>query len=168
MQQNKLRSIFLQEDRGECLVLGAGLNTLLSEAKYAAVTDVPVLLWGETGVGKEIMARHIHRLSGRQGPFIAVHPASMVESLFESEFFGHERGAFTGASNQKIGLFEMADQGTLFIDEIGEMSPLIQTKLLRVLQEQRFMRVGGTAEIKSRFRLIAATNRDLWLSLIHI
>ena len=162
LQQNKLRSIFLQEDRGECLVLGAGLNTLLSEAKYAAVTDVPVLLWGETGVGKEIMARHIHRLSGRQGPFIAVHPASMVESLFESEFFGHERGAFTGASNQKIGLFEMADQGTLFIDEIGEMSPLIQTKLLRVLQEQRFMRVGGTAEIKSRFRLIAATNRDLW------
>lgn len=162
LQQNKLRSIFLQEDRGECLVLGAGLNTLLNEAKYAAVTDVPILLWGETGVGKEIMARHIHRLSGRQGPFIAVHPASMVESLFESEFFGHERGAFTGASNQKIGLFEMADQGTLFIDEIGEMSPLIQTKLLRVLQEQRFMRVGGTAEIKSRFRLIAATNRDLW------
>lgn len=142
--------------------VGAGLNTLLNEAKYAAVTDVPILLWGETGVGKEIMARHIHRLSGRQGPFIAVHPASMVESLFESEFFGHERGAFTGASNQKIGLFEMADQGTLFIDEIGEMSPLIQTKLLRVLQEQRFMRVGGTAEIKSRFRLIAATNRDLW------
>ena len=162
LQQNKLRSIFLQEDKSECLVLGAGLHSLLNEAKYAAVTDVPVLLWGETGVGKEVMARHIHRLSGRQGPFIAVHPASMVESLFESEFFGHERGAFTGASNQKIGLFEMADQGTLFIDEIGEMSPLIQTKLLRVLQEQRFMRVGGTAEISSRFRLIAATNRDLW------
>lgn len=162
LQQNKLRSILLQEDKSECLVLGAGLHALLSEAKYAAVTDVPILIWGETGVGKEVMARHIHRLSGRQGPFIAVHPASMVESLFESEFFGHERGAFTGASHQKIGLFEMADQGTLFIDEIGEMSPLIQTKLLRVLQEQRFMRVGGTVEITSRFRLIAATNRDLW------
>ena len=86
----------------------------------------------------------------------------MPETLFESEFFGYERGAFTGAAKQKIGLFELADQGTLFIDEIGEISPLIQTKLLRVLQERRFMRVGGTQEIYSHFRLVAATNRDLW------
>lgn len=88
---------------------------------------------------------------------MVVHPASMPESLFESEFFGYERGAFTGAIRQKIGLFELADQGTLFIDEVGEIPPLIQTKLLRVLQDQRFMRLGGTREILSRFR---ARGRD--------
>ncbi|WP_370790695.1 sigma 54-interacting transcriptional regulator [Bilophila wadsworthia] len=108
------------------------------------------------------MARNIHQISLRSGPFVVVHPASMPESLFESEFFGYERGAFTGAIRQKIGLFELADQGTLFIDEVGEIPPLIQTKLLRVLQDQRFMRLGGTREILSRFRLVAATNRDLW------
>lgn len=121
-----------------------------------------MLILGETGVGKEIMARNIHQISLRSGPFVVVHPASMPESLFESEFFGYERGAFTGAIRQKIGLFELADQGTLFIDEVGEIPPLIQTKLLRVLQDQRFMRLGGTREILSRFRLVAATNRDLW------
>lgn len=92
LQQNKLRSIFLQEDRGECLVLGAGLNTLLNEAKYAAVTDVPSCSGEKPESARRIMARHIHRLSGRQGPFIAVHPASLVESLFESEFFGSRAG----------------------------------------------------------------------------
>ena len=161
-QHDKLRTIFLREDRDDCLVLREGLHDLLLQAASGAVTDVPILICGETGTGKELMARHIHTASGRPGPFIPVHPAGMVESLFESEFFGHERGAFTGALKQKIGLFEMADQGTLFIDEIGEMSPLVQTKLLRVLQERRFMRVGGTRELHSRFRLIAATNRDLW------
>ena len=162
LRHDKLRDIFLREDRNDCLVLREGLQDLLAQVAGAAVTDVPILICGETGVGKEIMARHIHAASGRSGPFIPVHPAGMVENLFESEFFGHERGAFTGAIKQKIGLFEMADQGTLFIDEIGEMSPLVQTKLLRVLQERRFMRVGGTRELHSRFRLIAATNRDLW------
>lgn len=161
-QHDRLRKIFLGEGRNDCLVLREGLHDLLVQASSAAVTDVPILLYGETGVGKEVVARHIHMTSGRQGPFIPVHPASMVENLFESEFFGHERGAFTGALRQKTGLLEIADQGTLFIDEIGEMSPLVQTKLLRVLQEQRFMRVGGTSEIRSRFRLISATNRDLW------
>ncbi len=135
-QHDKLRTIFLREDRDDCLVLREGLHDLLLQAASGAVTDVPILICGETGTGKELMARHIHTASGRPGPFIPVHPAGMVESLFESEFFGHERGAFTGALKQKIGLFEMADQGTLFIDEIGEMSPLVQTKLLRVLQEQ--------------------------------
>lgn len=126
------------------------------------ITDAPVLILGETGVGKEIMARNIHQISLRSGPFVVVHRRVCPESLFESEFFGYERGAFTGAIRQKIGLFELADQGTLFIDEVGEIPPLIQTKLLRVLQDQRFMRLGGTREILSRFRLVAATNRDLW------
>ena len=108
------------------------------------------------------MARNIHQISLRSGPFVVVHPASMPESLFESEFFGYERGAFTGAIRQKIGLFELADQGTLFIDEVGDIPPAIQTKLLRVLQEQRFIRVGGTREIYSSFRLITATNKNLW------
>lgn len=101
-------------------------------------------------------------MSRRSGPFIAVHPASTPEHLFESEFFGHERGAFTGAIKQKLGFFEMADEGTLFIDEVGDIPPAIQTKLLRVLQEQRFIRVGGTREIYSSFRLITATNKNLW------
>lgn len=162
LQHDRLRDIFLREERDDCLVPREGLRDLLSQVACAAVTDVPILICGETGVGKEIMARHIHAASGRSGPFIPAHPAGMVETLFESEFFGHERGAFTGAIRRKIGLFEMADQGTLFIDEIGEMSPLVQTKLLRVLQDRRFMRVGGTRELHSRFRLIAATNRDLW------
>ena len=91
-----------------------------------------------------------------------MHPASIPDGLFESEFFGHERGAFTGAIKQKLGFFEMADEGTLFIDEVGDIPPAIQTKLLRVLQEQRFIRVGGTREIYSSFRLITATNKNLW------
>ena len=161
LQHDKLRDIFLREDRNDCLVLREGLQDLLAQVAGAAVTDVPILICGETGVGKEIMARHIHASSGRSGPFIPVHPAGMVENLFESEFFGHERGAFTGAIKQKIGLFEMADQGTLFIDEIGEMSPLVQTKLLRVLQEREVMRVGGAQMIPIDVRIICATNRNL-------
>ncbi|WP_418721080.1 sigma-54 interaction domain-containing protein, partial [Bilophila wadsworthia] len=140
-----------------------GMHELFTRIEQAAATDCTVLILGETGTGKELVADAVRELSARAGrPFVKVNCGAINEQLIDSELFGHERGAFTGASNQKIGLFEMADQGTLFIDEIGEMSPLIQTKLLRVLQEQRFMRVGGTAEIKSRFRLIAATNRDLW------
>ena len=101
-QHDKLRTIFLREDRDDCLVLREGLHDLLLQAASGAVTDVPILICGETGTGKELMARHIHTASGRPGPFIPVHPAGMVESLFESEFFGHERGAFTGALKQKI------------------------------------------------------------------
>ena len=107
------------------------------------------------------MANYVHRHSGCKGPFVAVHPASVSENLFENEFFGHEKGAFTGATGQKIGFFELADNGTLFIDEVGDIPMNMQIKLLRVLQEHRFMRVGGTKEIHSSFRLIAATNRDL-------
>lgn len=133
----------------------------LERASTVATTDAPVLLLGESGVGKEVMAKFIHKHSNNSGPFVAVHPASISESLFESEFFGHEKGAFTGAVKQKIGLFELADQGTLFIDETGDIPLSMQIKLLRVLQEHTFMRVGGIKEIHSSFRLITATNRNL-------
>lgn len=161
-QKERFQSVALQEDRNIAPVFGGGLGPLLEQVRHVSVTDAPVLILGETGVGKEVMARQIHQMSRRCGPFIAVHPASTPESLFESEFFGYERGAFTGAAHQKIGFFEMADEGTLFIDEVGDIPLGIQVKLLRVLQERQFMRVGGTREIRSRFRLIAATNKNLW------
>lgn len=141
---------------------GRGLHTVLEQAKYAAQSDAPILLLGETGVGKEVLARRIHQFSGRKGAFVPVMPASTPETLFESEFFGHEKGAFTGAVRQKVGLFELANDGTFFIDEVGELPLTFQTKLLRVLQEKSFMRVGGTRSITSNFRLLTATNRDLW------
>jgi len=138
------------------------MQKLLEHARQAAHTDLPVLLLGESGVGKELLARRIHALSGMEGAFVAVHPASTPETLFESLFFGHEKGAFTGATAQKIGFFELADNGTLFIDEVGDIPPFLQNKLLRVLQEKTFVRVGGTRERGSNFRLVAATNKDLW------
>ena len=136
----------------ELIGTSGGLRNVMETVRKLSGTDAPVLILGETGVGKELLAHYIHDCSGRTGPFVPVHPASIPDGLFESEFFGHEKGAFTGAIRQKIGLFELADQGTLFIDEVGEIPPLIQTKLLRVLQDQRFMRLGGTREILSRFR----------------
>ncbi len=133
----------------------------LKRAELVAGTEAAVLLLGETGVGKEVLARYIHEQSGRSGPLVCVHPAAMTESLFENEFFGHEKGAFTGASGRKVGFCELAHNGTLFIDEAGEIPLAMQGKLLRVLQERRFTRVGGTREINSSFRLLAATNRKL-------
>ena len=138
-----------------------GLRGVCELIRKVARTGATVVIQGETGVGKEVMANYVHRHSGCKGPFVAVHPASVSEHLFENEFFGHEKGAFTGATGQKIGFFELADNGTLFIDEVGDIPMNMQIKLLRVLQEHRFMRVGGTKEIHSSFRLIAATNRDL-------
>jgi len=127
-----------------------------------APTDSTVLVEGESGTGKELAARAIHRNSKRvQKPFVAVNCAALAESLLESELFGHEKGAFTGAQSQKKGRLEIADGGTLFLDEIGELSPFLQVKLLRVLQEREFERVGGTATIKVDIRLIAATNKNL-------
>lgn len=161
-QKERFQSVVCQEDRNTTPLFGTGLHELLEQVRHISVTDAPVLILGETGVGKEVMARQIHLMSRRSGPFIAIHPASTPEHLFESECFGHERGAFTGAVRQKLGLFEMADEGTLFIDEVGDIPPAIQTKLLRVLQEQRFIRVGGTRELYSSFRLITATNKNLW------
>jgi DNA-binding NtrC family response regulator len=126
-----------------------------------APTDAPVLLTGETGTGKEVVARAIHQHSGRTGPFVAVNCSAIVDTLLESELFGHEKGSFTGADQRKQGKFEIAAEGTLFLDEIGEMSPHLQAKLLRVLQEHAFERVGGTRTLHTSARVIAATNRDL-------
>ena len=124
--------------------------------------DVTVLITGESGTGKELVARAIYQHSRRgQGPFLAINCAAIPETLLESELFGHEKGAFTGADRRRIGKFEQCNGGTLFLDEIGDMSPLTQTKILRVLQEQRFERVGGNETIQTDVRLIAATNRDL-------
>lgn len=129
--------------------------------RQAASADVPVLIFGETGVGKEVLAQHIHQCSGRTGPFVPIHPASLSEHLFESELFGHEKGSFTGAMQQKIGLLELAHKGTLFIDEVGDIPMPLQVKLLRVLQEHQFMRVGGTRQLYSDFRVISATHRNI-------
>ena len=122
----------------------------------------PVLISGESGVGKEIVARHIHNRSlGANKPFVAINSAAVPENLLENELFGHEKGAFTGAQDLKHGHFELADGGTLFLDEIGELPLSIQAKLLRVIQEKKFYRLGGTKEIVATFRLVAATNRNL-------
>ena len=122
----------------------------------------PVLLTGESGVGKEIIARHIHARSALSDkPFIAINSAALPENLLENELFGHEKGAYTGAHDLKKGQFELVNGGSLFLDEIGELPSSIQAKLLRVLQDKRFYRLGGTKEIVADFRLITATNRDL-------
>jgi transcriptional regulator with GAF, ATPase, and Fis domain len=138
------------------------LRAVLDLVSRVAPAMTPVLVTGETGVGKELVASEIHRRSPRsQGPFIPVHVASLSTGLVASALFGHERGAFTGATEQSKGRFELADGGTLFLDEVGELSPEDQVRLLRVLQEGTFERVGGARAIRSDFRLVAATNRDL-------
>jgi Nif-specific regulatory protein len=138
------------------------LREALTRADQVARTETTVLITGESGTGKELVARAIHYASPRaDGPFVAVNCAALPDTLLESELFGHERGAFTGADRQKPGRFELAAHGTLFLDEIGELSAAVQVKLLRVLQEREFQRLGGTATLKADVRLIAATNRDL-------
>ena len=130
--------------------------------RRAAGVDVTVLICGETGTGKDLVARVVHHLSSRRGkPFIKVNCAAMPRDLLESELFGHERGAFTGAHRQKVGKFEAADGGTIFLDEIGDLHPALQAKLLHVLQDGEFSRVGGKSTLKVDVRVIAATNQDL-------
>jgi len=138
------------------------MQEVLAMVERVAPTNSTVLLGGESGVGKDLIARAIHEKSRRaSGPFIKINSTAIPENLLESELFGYEKGAFTGANNSKPGKFELADKGTLFLDEIGDVPPVTQVKLLRVLQEREFERLGGTRTVKVDVRLIAATNRDL-------
>jgi formate hydrogenlyase transcriptional activator len=140
----------------------AALRRVLKEVETVAPTDSTVLIHGETGTGKELIARALHQLGpNRQRTFVKLNCAAIPSGLLESELFGHEKGAFTGAIAQKVGRFELAHQGTLFLDEVGDIPLELQPKLLRVLQEQEFERLGSTRTIRVRVRLVAATNRDL-------
>jgi two-component system response regulator HydG len=147
---------------GDLIGRGAEFEELKRFILKVAPTDAAVLIRGETGTGKELVAAAIHGASSRRDqPFVAVDCASLHENLLQSELFGHERGAFTGAVKMRHGLFEAADGGTIFLDEIGDVSPALQASLLRVLETSRFRRVGGSREVQVSVRLLAATNRDL-------
>ena len=151
-------------DRRSPRIVGtsAALESVLDQVEQVASTDSTVLIEGETGTGKELIAHAIHNASQRVGrAFIKLNCAAIPLDLLESELFGHEKGAFTGAIAQKIGRFEMADKGTLVLDEVGDIPPALQPKLLRVLQEQEFERLGSGRTHKVDVRLVAATNRDL-------
>jgi two-component system nitrogen regulation response regulator GlnG len=138
------------------------MQEVLKSIGQVAASDATVLITGESGTGKELVARCIHQHSLRaKGTFLAVNCAAIPENLIESELFGHEKGAFTGATNQKLGKFELCDGGTIFLDEIGDMSLPTQTKVLRAIQEGEIQRVGGTVTVKISVRLVAATNKDL-------
>jgi len=151
-------------NRGREMVAGKSpqMKELFALVDKVAPSDVTVLIRGESGTGKELVAEAIHRRSPRAGgPLVAVNCAALTETLLDSELFGHEKGAFTGAVKKKLGRFELAQGGTIFLDEIGDVTAALQAKLLRVLQEKTFVRVGGTETITANIRLIAATNRDL-------
>jgi two-component system response regulator HydG len=150
--------------RGAPRIIGEApaLRQAVQAMQRAAAADVTVLIEGESGTGKELFARALHAWSGRAGgPFVAINCAALPETLLESELFGYEKGAFTGATQRKLGRFELAHRGTLFLDEIGELVPSIQAKILRVLETRQFERVGGTATLHADVRLVAATNRQL-------
>ncbi len=163
-QENERLKREVNERYGFESIIGrsAQMEAIFDKIRQVAPTRASVLIQGETGTGKELLAKAIHFNSPRKSkPFIAVNCGALTQTLLESELFGHEKGAFTGAVKQKLGRFEMAHTGTIFLDEIGETSPEFQVRLLRVLQEQEFERVGGTKPVKVDVRVIAATNRDL-------
>jgi DNA-binding NtrC family response regulator len=149
-------------EQGNILTSNPQMLRIIDISRHVASTDVPVLILGESGVGKEVVASFIHEQSNRSdGPFVKVNCAALPHELLESELFGYERGAFTGAIRDKIGKFEQADKGTLLLDEIGEMSPHLQAKLLHVLQDAEFSRLGGKKPVKVNVRVLAATNKKL-------
>jgi PAS domain S-box-containing protein len=150
------------ETRGQLVTRSKALERILDLLPQVANSKSTVLIEGESGTGKELIARHIHRLSPRgDQPFVAVNCAALAEGVLESELFGHVKGAFTGAIADRLGRFEMASKGTIFLDEIAEMTPMAQAKLLRVLQEGEFERVGGNKTVKVDVRVVAATNKNL-------
>lgn len=148
-------------DRARMVGSSAAVKEALRLVDRAAPTPATVLITGESGTGKEVAARLIHERSGRQGAFVAVNLGAIPENLLESELFGYEKGAFTGAMERKTGLFELADGGTLFLDEIGDMPPLMQVKILRAIQERKVMRLGSSKGIPVDARIVAATNKNL-------
>jgi DNA-binding NtrC family response regulator len=153
------RQLREQGSFGSMIGVSPHMRKVYQIVEQAAPTSASVLIWGESGTGKELVAKTIHQLSPRaQQPFVAINCAAIPETLLESEIFGHEKGAFTGAADRREGCFELADRGTLFLDEIGEMTPATQVKLLRVLQERAFRRLGGRNEQTVDVRVIAATN----------
>jgi DNA-binding NtrC family response regulator len=167
--ENMLLREELAQRRGAPQIVGDDpkLKQVSVTLHRAAATDTTVLLEGESGTGKELFARALHALSPRaDGPFVAINCAAIPETLLETELFGHEKGAFTGAANRKPGKFELAHRGTLFLDEIGDLPLLLQAKILRVLEERRFERVGGTQSLQVDVRVVAATNRDLEAMMI--
>ena len=152
----------LQHEFQEIIGKSAPLRKALKDVETVAPTGSTVMIWGETGTGKELIARAIHTLSGRKkGTFVKLNCAAIPTGLLESELFGHEKGAFTGALSQRIGRFELADGGTLFLDEVGDIPAELQPKLLRVLQEHEFERLGGNRTVRVNVRVVAATHRDL-------
>jgi two-component system response regulator HydG len=157
-----LREAMSALPKGEIVGQSEAIRRTLELLAQAAPSAATILLSGESGTGKELLARYAHRLSERKdGPFVAVNCAALPETLLESELFGHERGAFTGAVEKRAGRFERANDGTLFLDEVGEMAPAVQVRLLRVLQEGELERVGGQAVVPVNVRVVAATNRTL-------
>lgn len=160
--KNKIQDTNNVESRSEYLTNNEKVKEILKEVKTAASSDSTILITGSNGTGKEVLAKYICSNSQRKDqPFIVINCAAIPEQLLESELFGHVRGAFTGAIKDKKGYFEISDNGTIFLDEIGEITPQIQVKLLRVLQEKEFSRVGDTRILKTNIRIIAATNRNL-------
>ena len=163
-ENHELRTLLKQQtlDFPEITGLSPRIRQVFGVINRVGPHDVTVLITGESGTGKELVARALHRQGSRsEGPFVAVNCAALSETLLETELFGHEKGAFTGATGTRPGRFELAKGGTLFLDEVGDMSPLMQAKLLRVLQEGEFERVGGNRSIPTNVRLVAATNKDL-------
>jgi formate hydrogenlyase transcriptional activator len=155
-------AVIPQHNFEEIVGRSAALRAVLDQVETVAPTESTVLILGETGTGKELIARAVHNFSSRQDrPFVRLNSAAIPSGLLESELFGHEKGAFTGAIAQRIGRFELAHGGTLFLDEVGDISLELQPKLLRVLQEQEFERLGGTRTMRVDVRVIAATNADL-------
>ena len=164
LAENILMKEELAARRGAPAIIGEApaLKRVIATLHRAAATDTTVLLLGESGTGKELFARTLHALSPRaEGPFVAINCAAIPETLLETELFGHEKGAFTGATARKPGRFELAHRGTLFLDEIGDLPLGLQAKILRALEEKRFERVGGTQSLQVDVRLVSATNRNL-------